>query len=881
MTFCWTKNFTFKTLAFISILCFFQSSGAQTLKSLADEKGKYIGNLMRNDFFADPLNFNNGNTHHLASTEFNTLVVGNKMKMSALLPNRPTDPFNIQISDIKTSNINTFVSYANTNNMRKRGHVMVWYKQIPSWLENDSASWTAQQVYEFAESYIKVLSQYTAGDIDEWDVLNEAVFWNGSKFTFRTGTWYDVVNEQANDAGEIGYLAFFANLFKWARSQDPNVQLFYNDYGIERYGLGKTSFMISMVNELKEDYDTPIDGVGLQSHFTLSTINDDPDFIEKIGETMDALGEDGFIANITELDIRMCDGDETTLEQQRIAYKGIVATALSKSNCNTVLIWGMSDNDSWIPIHFPGCGSATLYDETFQQKPAYLGVQEALQELKNTFSGATDNDWNTLSNWSYGSLPTSTTDVAIPAGVNPIIDSSTGAEVNDLIVDAAATLNIASGGSLIVNGTSSGKITYNQNLETENWYLISAPVVGETYDDAYVTSHNIATNENNNALATYLTEGNSWDYMQAGGGGTFIPGTAYAVRRATDQGAGLLTFSGSLNTDASGVDVPLSTESDRYNLIGNPYPSHLASTVFLENEAAISETKTLWVWNESLGDYGAYEVKIVGQAFDVAPGQGFFVKANSAGGTFNFDKLNQASSGGTFQKETADAFSVKLTISNGKRNNYCTIYYLPGSTTGFNVGYEGELFSGTSNTFAIYTHLVADSDGKNYQVQSLPNYAYENMIIPVGINAVLGTAITITASTKNLPQGLNLYIEDKESGRFTLLDSASSFTTTLVQNYHGIGRFYLHTSPRDLSSDEVVNSTLNIHSFSNESLRIEGVQNEIATIQLFTILGQEVLNASFQGTTVNDIDLPNLANGAYVIKITSEGGTLTKKIVIR
>lgn len=85
----------------------------------------------------------------------------------------------------------------------------------------------------------------------------------------------------------------------------------------------------------------------------MSTINDDPYFIENIGETIAALGEDGFIANITELDIRMCDGDETTLEQQRIAYKGNVVAALSKSNCNTVLIWGMSDNYGWIPIHFP------------------------------------------------------------------------------------------------------------------------------------------------------------------------------------------------------------------------------------------------------------------------------------------------------------------------------------------------------------------------------------------------------------------------------------------------------------------------------------------------------------------------------------------------
>ena len=34
----------------------------------------------------------------------------------------------------------------------------------------------------------------------------------------------------------------------------------------------------------------------------------------------------------------------------------------------------------------------------------------------------------------------------------------------------------------------------------------------------------------------------------------------------------------------------------------------------------------------------------------IAPSQGFFVKANVAGGTFNFTESNQASSGGTFQR---------------------------------------------------------------------------------------------------------------------------------------------------------------------------------------------------------------------------------------
>lgn len=208
-------------------------------------------------------------------------------------------------------------------------------------------------------------------------MLNEAIL-DGSS-GYRNGTWYDIVNTQANSAGKMGYMEYFSSLFKWARQGDPNVPLFYNDYNIEPLGTTKNNFMRAMVKELKNTYNTPITGVGLQSHFSLSAINST--FIDKIGQTIDDLGVSGFTVNLTELDIKICDGDVVTLGDQRIAYRDIVSAALSRSNCNTVLIWGMSDNDSWIPGHSPGCGQATPHDELLQKKPAYFGIQEALISL--------------------------------------------------------------------------------------------------------------------------------------------------------------------------------------------------------------------------------------------------------------------------------------------------------------------------------------------------------------------------------------------------------------------------------------------------------------------------------------------------------------------
>ena len=211
------------------------------------------------------------------------------------------------------------------------------------------------------------------------------------------------------------------------------------------------------------------------------------------------------------------------------------------------------------------------------------------------------------------------------------------------------------------------------------------------------------------------------------------------------------------------------------------------------------------------------------------------------------------------------------------------------TTTGFDNGYDGEMFGATSNAFAIYTHLVGNeqgqvgnSQGHGYAVQSLPTDNYENMIVPVGINATRGTTITIEATLNNFPEGINVYLADKQENRVTLLEANTSYSTTLEEDLNGVGRFYIHTTPNALSSGEVMDSIpLSIYSFDSETLHIEGVATGTAYLQLYTMLGKELLQTSFEGTGLNEILLPNHLNpGIYIVKIATTTGVTTKKIMI-
>jgi hypothetical protein len=498
-----------------------------------------------------------------------------------------------------------------------------------------------------------------------------------------------------------------------------------------------------------------------------------------------------------------------------------------------------------------------------------------------TWTGTTDNDWATTTNWNEGSVPIATDNVIIPAGKTLVIGATTGAVCNDLTVDASASLSITSGGSLIVSGTSTGNVTYNRTVAfvsglLKGWYLMASPVVAQDYNDGYVAANDIAVSGTNRGIATYTTNGDTWAYHQGAASATFTAGKGYSVKRETNTGT--VSFTGTLNTSDSGVDFVLDNAGNRINLLGNPYTSFISSNTLLGN-AALSDTQTMWIYDQTSGTNGAYAVSTLVENFILAPGQGFFVTANTAGGTVNFTEANQSHNADTFQRTVNTEIKIKISVD--EFQNYAKIYYLDNATNGFDVGYEGELFGGATDSFSIYTQLLTDNIEKKYQVQSLPNSDYESMVIPVGVKAAINKEITFSTDALNLPSGIKVFLEDRATSTFTRLDEANSeYRVTLTEAANGTGRFYLHTSSSSLSIGDTVNAE-NISIYKNAAtLKIAGMPQGKANVKLFNILGRQVLNTSFKSTGTKDISLANLASGVYIVQLETTLGMLNKKIIL-
>ena len=432
--------------------------------------------------------------------------------------------------------------------------------------------------------------------------------------------------------------------------------------------------------------------------------------------------------------------------------------------------------------------------------------------------------------------------------------------------------------SLIVNGTATGNLKYYKYLNSSNWHLLSAPIGGQVYNDAFVTDNSIDPGTSNNrAIGTYTTSNDQWNYMQVGDAdATFSQGKGYAVKKST---VGSIEFSGSIKTND--LEIPLVAAGNGFRLIGNPYLSPITSASILNRSDSALDTKTIWIWDQSANSgEGAYLAKVEADNWKIAVAQGFFVQADIDAGNVLMQAADRTDTSSGF-KRTAAKPEIYLNLSDEATSREAKIYYIEGTTTGFDNGYDGPMFGGIANEFAIYTHSIANGSGRDLAVQSLPDNNYENMVIPIGINAESGTEIKISATTKNFPSGINIYIEDKEDNSFTLLESSSSLTKNLSTDLNGIGRFYLHTTSGALNTDNVaLNNNISIYSSSRENLRIVGVQIGETKVRLYNVLGKQLLNTSFEGNGVNNIALPNFNRGAYIVQLETETGIVNKKIVL-
>ncbi|AKH83023.1 endo-1,4-beta-xylanase [Streptomyces sp. CNQ-509] len=315
------------------------ATAAASLNELAQAHGKFIGSAAATAHFSD--------TQYtgILGSEFGQVTAENEMKWDTVESSR--GQFNFGPGD-------RIVDFAQQNGQSIRGHTLVWHNQLPGWV----SSLPSGEVRTAMENHVTQVAGHYAGDIDAWDVVNEPFNEDG---TFRNSPFYNAMGTD-----------FVAHALRAAKAADPGAKLCINDYNIEGVN-AKSTAMYNLVRDLKAQ-GVPIDCVGIQGHLAIQY-----GFPNDLRQNMQRFADLGVDVAITELDVRIqlpvSSEKEATQSQY---YANVIDACLAVTRCTGVTVWGFPDKYSWVPDVFPGEGSATLWNDSYQPKQAYNAVVEAL-----------------------------------------------------------------------------------------------------------------------------------------------------------------------------------------------------------------------------------------------------------------------------------------------------------------------------------------------------------------------------------------------------------------------------------------------------------------------------------------------------------------------
>ena len=559
----------------------------------------------------------------------------------------------------------------------------------------------------------------------------------------------------------------------------------------------------------------------------------------------------------------------------------------------------------------------------------FIGFNSHAQMSFTNSSG--DNKWTTPSNWSSGSVPTSTSNVTILSGQIVKADNTTEASVNNITIDNGGILTIernsnltVSGdftnngvvtlnsdtdefASIIVDGTSTGNITYNRyvNIAVDNgsneWDLVGSPLDGLSIS-SFVTDNNsnLANNGNGTyALGYYDNSNDTWtNYTtsSAGNAGDLTLGKGYQMASASGS---TIAFTGTVATSVQTQSVINNADNGgrRWNLVANPFPSYInlntqAHSInnFLSVNSSVIDGSYLAVYGYDAdgSGYTIYNNTAGDDLSDyIAPGQAFFIAAaSSSAADISFTTAMRTVSGGD------DFVSGRLAQNDWSRfylrlyedENFVAqtkFYFEEGLSLGLDPGYDAGAFN---QNMDISSRLPENDQGIGFSINAMGlDRLEQETIIPLVFKREAGIEFSVSFEDSTIPESVGIYLEDTLLGTLTDL-RAEDFKLTPETDLGDVGRFYLIIGNTRLGGNDLEESYIGVHkATSDDFITIEGLLNvKRVNIQLFNIMGQEVLNTTLQSNqSTQKVSTRGLRKGIYVIRLQADSSVISKKVIIK
>ena len=290
---------------------------------------------------------------------------------------------------------------------------------IPTWLTdgypfslatrtNETYNWTQAQVRSFMQKRIEaVVPRWVNSGVPVRGIIpiNEAIA--NQPFIGRAGWPYNWLMgpEENIMAWAFGNTSdWFGQAFRWVRAAADgagasNLQLFYNDYGLETPG-PKADAVLRWVSEQRAA-GVPIDGVGFQAHLPCDCAGmPGCNVTDVVAANMQRFVKAGLHVWVTELDVKM--QGSCTFDNQAAVYDAILGACLAISpHCDvsaiipahslasprlvlserccaqSFMVWGFTDH-LWSPTQWLAGKAPSIFDGDYRPKPAYFALRKRL-----------------------------------------------------------------------------------------------------------------------------------------------------------------------------------------------------------------------------------------------------------------------------------------------------------------------------------------------------------------------------------------------------------------------------------------------------------------------------------------------------------------------
>jgi len=458
-----------------------------------------------------------------------------------------------------------------------------------------------------------------------------------------------------------------------------------------------------------------------------------------------------------------------------------------------------------------------------------------------------------------------------------------------------------------------GNILYKRNsaeVYSKDYTIWSSPLSGNQ------TLKDFSEGTLDERFYVYNTELGAYsNYLSASGifGGTpdevnFTVGKGYLIRMPeglSDTSSSIFngTFSGVPNNGE--IAVPVTATGNRYNAVGNPYPSPISLQDFILENSGSLDNGTLYFWRKRNGTSGtAYATLTLaayvgatqeadaaaGNAFEdgdeanwvINPGQGFHIKAAPMASQILFkNSMRRGENNGQFfrngmsAQDTPSSSKMWLNIT-GSAGEFgqAALVYSGVTTNGLDYGYDGRLFN--DGVIAVYT--LAEDTRLAIQARAAFDVADE---VPLGYKATTAGPYSITLDhvTGVFSNGQHIYLRDDMLGITHNLTTGGTynFTTeagTVNDRFHVVYADALGTDgPKEDISQVIVWK-------NNGAISVNSGNLSMSRVKVTDIRGRLLYDSAIPDVSAFTIDTLQSEQQMLIVQVTTTGGaTISKKMI--